>query len=123
MNINKHETFEKGNFDFGKKIEFKLLKSKNTKGLSYFLKGPIPKNWLDKAAQLKGKAFQVAVEIRYLSGLTKSLTVSLNLSRLGHLELSRSAASRGLKELEKSGLVSVVREPGRKSVVTIIEIE
>src|SRR5262249_23168429 len=85
-----------------------------------FLKGPVPMMWLRAAAALSGKALHVGVEIWFQIGLKRSSEVALSLSRFKKSGISRSAASRGLAKLERAGLVSVIRLPGRKPVVTVL---
>jgi hypothetical protein len=69
---------------------------------------------------LPGKALHVGVQVWFQVGLTKSSEVSISMSTMDRMGVSRFAASRGLAALEKAGLVSVVRHPGRKPVVTIL---
>ncbi len=88
-----------------------------------FLKGPVPWNWIAKAAQLPGKAIQVGIVIWFLAGIKNSRTVPLSNKVLRDLEVSRHSQYRGLKALEKGGLVSVTRHAGRNPVVTILDSE
>lgn len=87
-----------------------------------FLKGPIPWNWLAKAATQPGKALHVALTLWFLAGMKRSRTVSLATSYLSMLGVNRFAGYRGLKTLERVGLVSVVRHRGRQPMVTILEV-
>ena len=86
-----------------------------------FLKGPIPWNWLCRAAELCGKAFQVAIAIWFLAGVHKRREVKLSGQAVEDLGVNRYACYRGLKLLEKAGLISVHRAPGRKAIVTILD--
>lgn len=88
-----------------------------------FLRGPIPMAWLDVARALPGRAIHVAIEIWHWRFIKKSMTVKINLSRMGRFGVTRPTASRGLQALESAGLVRVEREPGRAPVVTIIDIK
>ena len=85
-----------------------------------FLKGPIPQAWLAIAAKCAGRALHVAIALWHYAGLTKSITIRLNQSRLLGFGLSRDSARRGLLALENAKLITVVRAPGRKPQVTII---
>jgi hypothetical protein len=87
----------------------------------HFLKGPIPWNWLSKAAQLPGKALHVSVCLWYLAGLKSSRTIPLSMERLLELGVNRFAAYRGLKVLEEAGLVRVIRKRGRLSTVELLD--
>ena len=88
-----------------------------------FLRGPIPLAWLHVAASLPGKALHIGVELWFLVGVKRSSTVRVSLSRLQVCRaVSRYAASRGLRSLERAGLVSVERHAGRKPVVTVTPV-
>ena len=91
--------------------------SKTTKR---FLKGPIPLNWLAQAARRSGKALHVGIALWFLSGLKRSGTIALSQSILRLFGVGRFSGYRGLAELEKAGLVSVVRHAGRNPIVTIL---
>jgi hypothetical protein len=86
-----------------------------------FLKGPIPMSWLTIAASLPGKALQVAVGIWYWAGIKRTREIALSISWLSNLRVDRFSGYRGLAALEKAGLVSVVRHPGRKPIVTLLD--
>jgi len=86
-----------------------------------FLKGPIPWQWLTRAAQQPGRALHVAIAIWHWAFIKGSGQIALSISRLKELGVSRYAAYRGLKALERAGLISVHRQKGRKSVVTIMD--
>ena len=89
----------------------------------YFLKGPIPWNWLTKAACLPGKALHIANIIWFLAGMKNKRTIKLPSKRLQDWGVSRFSKRRGLGQLEMNGLVSVERNNGRNPVVTILEIK
>jgi hypothetical protein len=87
-----------------------------------FLRGPIPWSWLSRAAKLPGKALQVALVIWLLSALLKgAAVVVMSPIRLRELGVQRHAGYRGLRALEKAGLVSVERGHGKAPRVTICE--
>ncbi len=83
--------------------------------------GPIPLPWLERAMVLPGRAVHVAIQIWFLAGLTKSCTVRLGLSDLAGGKINRTTAGRGLAALERAGLVTVVRAPGCKPMVTLMD--
>jgi hypothetical protein len=91
------------------------------------LRGPIPWAWWLPASRLPGKALQVAAVCWLLAGWGRSADFELSLELWPGLTdwaefgLSRSSAPRGLDALESARLVSVVRRPGRSSVVSILE--
>lgn len=89
-----------------------------------FLRGPIPLSWLSTASNVSGQggALKVALAIWYLSGLNQQAkTVKLQTSALRLLGVKRHSAYRGLKVLERAGLVHVIRHPGRTPVITLLE--
>lgn len=88
----------------------------------HFLKGPIPRAWLDRAMGLPGKALHVAVVLWYRAGLTGHRDVVLSLSSVASIGgFDRATASRGLSSLEGAGLVRVRRHVGRAPRVAILE--
>ena len=90
------------------------------KKVKRFLKGPIPLDWLTQAARQSGKALHVGIALWFLSGLKRSREIALSQSILSLFGVTRHSGYRGLAELEKAGLVSVVRHRGRNSIVTIL---
>jgi hypothetical protein len=87
---------------------------------SLFLRGPIPLDWLGRAARLPGKALNVALAICWLHGMTKNAPVKLTKKALSHLHVSRDAATDGVTRLEAAGLIRVTRSPGRCHVVSAL---
>lgn len=85
----------------------------------FFLRGPVPWAWLSHAAVLSGRALAVGVVLWQQAGMRQTRVVRVNLSRMP-VAIDRSAASRGLFALERAGLVSVLRRPGRTLLVTIL---
>ena len=86
-----------------------------------FLKGPIPWTWLEQAFLLPGKALHVALLLWQTGGCTNNRTVRLCLNGALPEGLNRQAARRGLTQLTRAGLVSVLRRPGRGLVVTLLD--
>lgn len=62
----------------------------------------------------------VAIRLRFEAGLAKVDKVSISMTGMARMGVSRWAASRGLEALERAGLVSVVKHAGRKPIVTIL---
>lgn len=85
-----------------------------------FLRGPIPLEWLAKAAALPGKTLNLAVALCWLHGMSKGKPFLLTGGALMHLNVERGAANRGLARLEEAGLIQVDRKPGRRPTVTIL---
>ena len=93
---------------------------KRSTNLKKFIKGPIPLDWITKAAGAKGKTLHVGMTLWFLSGLKRSCKVALSQSKLRLFGVSRQASYRALLRLEDAGLVSVERHPGRNPMVTIL---
>ncbi len=79
-----------------------------------FLQGPIPFRWLRRAAVLPGKGLQVALWVWHWSKVTKSDEVVVSVRKLKQgFGVGARAAARGLRALEREGLISVETHPGR----------
>jgi hypothetical protein len=87
----------------------------------HFLKGPVPLIWLAQAARCGGKALHVANILWYRAGLKKSATIKVPGWTAKLFGLDRHAKTRGLKDLEEAGLVSVTRRQGSSPQVTLLE--
>jgi DNA-binding MarR family transcriptional regulator len=85
-----------------------------------FLKGPVPIWWLSQACGLRGKALAVGVALWYMSGLTRKTPIKATRKLWRQFEINRKSASRGIKALEKTGLITVVRNPGCAPLITIV---
>jgi len=87
-----------------------------------FLCGPVPWEWIRRAAALPGKALAVGMALWLESGCTKSNTVTFSKTRVAHLGWHPHTVRRGLRQLESAGLVSVDRPAGRCLAVTLLEV-
>jgi hypothetical protein len=58
-----------------------------------------------------------------LAGWNRSADFELALDSWSEFGLSRFSASRGLNELERAGLISAVRTPGRSPIVSFLDVE
>jgi hypothetical protein len=85
-----------------------------------FLRGPVPLDWLQQTAQLPGRAFHAGVALWFLDGFQQTGTVQARPGVLRDFGLDRHASYRALRELEKAGLVSVVRKRGAAAMVTLL---
>ena len=86
---------------------------------SWFIKGPIPGEWLSIAAELPGKSLHVGLAIWFQKGLTKCNSIKVTNKTRKKFSLLRDAYLRGLEELEKAGLVGVERKQGACAKITI----
>lgn len=88
--------------------------------VSRFIKGPIPLDWISRAACLPGKTLHVALALQYLAGLQKTDTVKLGAKVLANLGVARDAKYDALVRLQQAGLIAVAQAPGRTPVVTLL---
>ena len=117
VNMDKEEEkkgFER--FRFGDLPEQKLPRHKPGEK---FLKGPIPRWWLEEAASLPGKALHVAIELWFWAGIRGPEDIKLSSANLAKLGVKRHAGYRALGWLQGAGLVSIKRSPGCKLRITI----
>jgi hypothetical protein len=105
----------------GKPLLPKSKRPPRHKAGEWFLKGPIPGEWLHQAAKLPGHALHVALAAWYLAGVERGHQVKLTWGVFDRFGVSPDAGRRGLVALERAGLVSVDRHPGRCPVVEILE--
>lgn len=87
-----------------------------------FLRGPIPLEWLGKAAALPGKTLNVALAIWWLHGMSGSKSFKLTRKALKYMNVERDAASAGLIRLEQAGLIQVERKPGQRPTISIVGV-
>ena len=86
-----------------------------------FLKGPIPWDWVIRAAKLPGKALEVGLCLWRLKGLHPTRdTVLLSNAELKPFGIGRAAKSRALHALENAGLITVTHHQGRFPSVTVL---
>lgn len=88
----------------------------------FFVKGPMDWRWLCATGRVPGKALHVAVTLYLLMGLRKGTSVKLGRKHLSEIGVSRYAAYRALKAMERAGLVAVVRQRGSAPTVTILPV-
>lgn len=72
--------------------------------------------------KVSGCAVFVGLAVWQLVGKRGQRSVKFCVRSSG-LPMTRSAVSRGVKQLEAAGLVSVVREPGKGLLVTVLDVE
>ena len=93
------------------------------KPAGWFIKGPIPGEWISLASKLPGRSLHVALALRYLSGLQKTHRVKFTGQTRDQFGIPPDAARRGLQALERGGLVAVKGGSGRSPIVTILELD
>jgi hypothetical protein len=85
-----------------------------------FLKGPISWAWLCRAMRLPGKSLAIGLMLWRESGCAKDRTVRFCLARAAGEGIPTTTARRAIRELERAGLVTIRRKPGRGLEVTIL---
>ena len=85
-----------------------------------FLRGPVPLDWLGRAAALPGKTLNVAIALWWRHGMAKGKPFKLTKQALKSLHVERDAASAGLARLEQAGLIQVERRPGQRPIISIL---
>lgn len=99
------------------------ISPKHPKIQGEFLKGPIPLDWLGRAAKLPGKAsLATALAIMFEVGRRRSQEIVLTTAILLRFGVNRKAKYRALIQLENAGLISVVRQPRRNPLVAVLPI-
>jgi predicted metal-binding transcription factor (methanogenesis marker protein 9) len=93
------------------------------KATVYFLRGPIPLPWLQRAASLPGKAYTLGSILWWFKGMNPTKPIKVTTKSLRNFSLSESAYLDGLKRLEEAGLVSVTRNKGQRALIEIIVLE
>jgi hypothetical protein len=87
-----------------------------------FLKGPIPWNWLTRAASLPGKTLHISVLLWKRAGGCKHPTVRFCAQYAGEWGISAYSARRALHALVKADLITIRQQPGRCPQVTLLDV-
>lgn len=93
------------------------LVAKKTTG--YFLRGPIPLVWLQRAAELPGKAYVLCTILWWFHGMNQAKPIKVTAKSLKEFSISEDAYRDGLRRLEQAGLVSVTRNKGQRALIEI----
>ena len=88
-----------------------------------FIKGPVPMVWIDGAYRATGgNGLRLGLSLWWMSGMAGSRTFSVNISRLKVGQSPRSKW-RALKALEDAGLLRRTREPGKRLMIELLDLE
>lgn len=82
----------------------------------------IPLDWMTRAAKLPGKCVNVSVLLWYLAGLKKSKCVTVTQELMKDFGITRQAYSRCLAIMAEAGLLRAEQRPGKKPLVTILDV-
>jgi hypothetical protein len=88
----------------------------------YFIKGPIPLPWLQRAAAIPGEALHVALGLWFVRGLSCRATFQFKQRVTADLGVSRDATYDALTRMEEAGLIRVARHRGRSPLVTVLDV-
>ena len=86
-----------------------------------FVRGPIPLQWLEKAAHLPGKTLNVAIALWWLHGMAKNKPFKVTGKALKALNIGRDTASTSLTRLEQAGLIRLIKNSGQRPTISIVE--
>lgn len=79
-----------------------------------------PLDWLEKAAQLPGKALAVGLAIWALAIAVKTKTIMVTPASVQGFGVDAAGKSRALAALAKAGLISMESRRGRFPIVTLL---
>lgn len=97
------------------------LVAKKAKG--YFLRGPIPLVWLQRAAGLPGKAYTLCTILWWFYGMNPTRPIKVTTKSLKEFSISEDAYRDGLRRLEQAGLVIVTRPKGQRALIEIVMLQ
>ena len=85
-----------------------------------FIKGPILLPWVLRAATWGKSTLLVGLILWFMWGMRNEKTFRMGIRDIAKLTgFTRLTVLRAIKKLEKNSLIFVLREPGRKLVITI----
>ena len=85
-----------------------------------FIAGPIEAAWVIQAAQLGVKTLLLGMALWHLKGLRKCNTFIVSNVMMREWGITSDAKSRGLRNLERAGLIAVERRGKRSPQVTLL---
>jgi len=86
-----------------------------------FIKGPLPHAWISQAIASGNSAISVGLVLWYLRGWKKRNEFRLTNIELQKWSVNRYQKYRGLKQLEKAGLIRVKKENRKNPVVLLLK--
>ena len=108
-------------FDIGSQAESQVRQVRKPQPIKPFFRGPVPLDWMQRAARLPGKAFQVALAIWHLRTLAKLNSFKMEQKHVRAFGVRRDAYHRALRALEGAQLITATRSHGRNAVISIIQ--
>ncbi len=87
-----------------------------------FIRGPIPFSWVALASRLPGSCLIVGMAARFLRSRYPQ-KASWSVAEIGwRAGLEERSARRTLQALSEAGLIEVIRKPGRKPTLAMLEL-
>jgi hypothetical protein len=105
--------------DVTEAVDEERIASGKSRQAGRFLRGPVPWEWVILAGGLPSQALIVGLCLWRLAGATQSPTVTLGNAELEPFGIDRATKCRALTALERAGLITVARKPGRFPTVTL----
>ena len=100
--------------------EYCKTKGAKPRKLDLYLRGPVPLDWLRRAAALTPSALVSALALAFQRGLAGSPEIKISPARFRDLGVERTAKDRGVAALVEAGLVEVVEaKSGAAKVVRL----
>ncbi len=100
-------------------VTLELKRRRLEKRARRFVKGPLDWSKIAAAACCHPRGLEVLLATKMMMDMTGKSEVALSNSLLEELGVSRECKRRALAALERAGLLSVTRKPGRLMCVTL----
>jgi DNA-binding MarR family transcriptional regulator len=108
-----------GEFIEETEVQTEVLRQSRKRWQGRFLKGPILLREIAQAARLPGQALALFLAVHHQTTLTGKPIITLPAKLLLELGISRDSKARGLKALERAGLVNVLRSKGKAARIQL----
>jgi hypothetical protein len=92
---------------------------RNKKSAKGFIKGPIELPWITETCKLSKSAIKVALALSFLRGIQGNTWFKFESHIAKRFGIDRQCKSRGLIELEKSGLIEIDQKAGSLPLIKI----
>ena len=104
-----------------KNPELKALKRKHEEKVFFFLHRSVSIEWFQRLIRLGACPIRVGLILRFKMVLEGKETITLTTSGLSTFGISRQQKWKGLRALEKEGLIKIESRPGKNPMVTLVE--
>ena len=104
-----------------KNPKLKILKKKHEEKVFFFLHRSVSIEWFQRLIRMGACPIRVGLILRFKMVLEGKETITLTTSGLSTFGISRQQKWKGLRALEKEGLVKIESRPGKNPMVTLVE--